>query len=95
MRWSAEQHKIQRFFTIVINWIWGCGGSFYFLYGCFWLELLLFMETDLESAKAKISPEFFMKVLCAESEAVCSGEQRNRILLEMWNCYLLLSKIIG
>jgi len=39
------------------------------------------METDLKSAKAKISPEFFMKVLCAESEAVFSAEYRNIILL--------------
>ena len=49
--------------------------------GCFFFVLQLLMETDLKSAKAKISPEFFRKVLSAELEAVCSGLQWNGILL--------------
>ena len=37
------------------------------------------METNQKSAKAKISPEFFRKVLLAELEAVC-----NEVFTE-WN----------
>jgi hypothetical protein len=41
------------------------------------------METNQKSAKAKISPEYFMKVLCAESEAVFGVVKWNGILLKM------------
>lgn len=37
------------------------------------------MKTNLKSAKAKISPEFFRKVLWAELKAVC-----NEVFTE-WN----------
>jgi hypothetical protein len=46
----------------------------------YFVETIL-METNLKSAKAKISAYF--KLLCAESEAAWSEEQRNGILLEM------------
>jgi hypothetical protein len=42
----------------------------YNLHEFLYLVLQSLMETYLKNAKAKISPEYFMKVLCGESEAV-------------------------